>query len=292
MEPWTEAETAWLREHYAEGTINDTLAAMEREFGRTHGKRGVFVKAHKLGLTKARHSAERYQPAQVRVRWSEPAFAEMREWMLENDTGESVFGTIDAFEKEFGVRMNRSQVSRFRSTYGTSRRKSHGGGKPNRPVGSERTGKDGYIMVKVKEWPDVPCTKDNWRFKHHVVWEQANGRELPEGWTVFFADRDTRNFDPANLVALPRTYIGMLNNPGLPCSGYTDADTLRASIAWCDLHMAVRGAEMGLARTCGVCGRPFRPTDKQQKYTKPVQTCPDCLAAGHKSKGRRGKPSA
>lgn len=283
---YTAAEESWLREHYHAGTINDTLDAFEREFGRRPSKQAIFVKANKMGLRKDRHDKERYEPAQARIRWSEPAFADMREWMLANDAGESVLATIDAFEAEFGIRLNRAQVSRFRSVYGTKRRTSHGGGKPNKPVGSERMGKDGYVMVKVREWPTVPQTKDNWVFKHHLVWEQANGRPLPDGYTVFFADGDKRNFDPDNLVALPRKYIGQLNNPELP--KYRDRESLLACVALCDMRSAVMDAEAARPSECAVCGATFTPTEKQRAYPSPVQTCPDCVAAGKKARGARG----
>lgn len=281
---YTPAEEAWLRENYHAGTINDTLDAFERAFGRRPSKQALFVKCNKMGLRKDAHSEERYVRAEKAIRWSSPAFSEMREWMLENDGGESVFATIDAFEERFGIRLNRAQVSRFRSVYGVRRRTSHGGGKPNKPVGSERMGKDGYVMVKVKEWPDVPQSKDNWRFKHHVVWEQANGRPLPDGWTVMFADHDKRNFDPENLVAVPRKYVGQLNNPDLP--SYSDRETLEACIALCDLRSAVRDAGNS-RRTCRVCGAVFEPTERQKAYPKPVSTCPSCLKAGRKWRGER-----
>lgn len=275
---WTPAEEAWLAEHYHAGTINDTVGALAREFGTAHTKQAVFVKANKMGLRKDRHYAERSARAQKTMRWSSPKFEREREWMLANDDGESVFGTIDAFEREFGVRLTRSQVSLFRSTYGTGKRVSHGGGKPNKPVGSTREGKDGYLMVKVKEWPDRPCSKDNWRFKHHVVWEQANGCELPKGWTVLFADRDKRNFDPANLVAIPRKYIAQLNNPELPT--YCDRDTLMACIALCDLRMAMGRAELQ-SRTCWACGREFEPRFRTQR------TCDGCLEKGIRATQRK-----
>lgn len=281
---YTPAEEAWLVENYHAGTINDTLDAFEREFGRRPSKQALFVKCNKMGLRKDRHYDERRQRSQKTMRWSSPEFERERNWMLSNDSCESVFATIEAFEREFGVRLTRSQVSLFRSTYGTGRRVSHGGGKPNRPVGSERVGKDGYLMVKVREWPDVPCSKDNWRFKHHVAWEEANGRAVPEGWTVLFADRDKRNFDPDNLVAIPRKYIGQLNNPDLP--SYSDRETLEACIALCDLRSAVRDAGNS-RRICKVCGAVFEPTEQQKAYTKPVNTCQACLKAGRKWRGER-----
>lgn len=284
---YTAEETQWLRENYHAGTINDTLDAFEREFGRRPSRQGMFVKANRMGLRKDTNGSERRLRAQKTMRWSSPEFDREREWMLANDTGESVFGTIDAFEEEFGVRLTRYQVSLFRSTYGTSRRVGHGGGKPSKSVGSTRMGKDGYLMVKVREWPDRPCSKDNWRFLHHVIWEEHNNRPLPDGWTVLFADRDKANFDPENLVAVPRRYIGQLNNPHLP--SYTDRDTLLACIALCDLRSKTRDIEGGMERRCKVCGETFTPTEKQSRYPKPVSTCPACIAAGRKWRGERGR---
>ena len=282
---YTIAEEAWLAEHYHAGTINDTLDAFEAEFGRRPSRQALFVKANKMGLRKDKHTQERARKAEKAMRWSSPDFEREREWMLANDSGETVFATIDAFEREFGVRLTRAQVSLFRSTYGTGNRVSHGGGKPSRPVGSIREGKDGYLMVKVREWPDKPCSKDNWRFLHHARWEEANGRPVPDGYTVLFADRDRRNFDPDNLVAIPRKYICQLNNPGLP--SYHDRESLEACIALCDLNAKLRDAENS-ERTCEVCGARFEPTEKQRNYPKPVSTCPACVKAGRKARGDRG----
>lgn len=87
---YSKAEEAWLRENYHAGTINDTLDAFEREFGRRPSKQALFVKCNKMGLRKDKHDNERRAPAQMRIRWSEPKFAEMREWMLEQTCQECV----------------------------------------------------------------------------------------------------------------------------------------------------------------------------------------------------------
>ena len=282
---WTDAQIRWLRENYRFGTIDYTVEAFEREFGRRPTAHALQVKAHRMGLKKDTHGEGRHQRVQKTMRWSSPELAREREWMLEHDNDESVFAVIDAFEAEFGIRLTRSQVSLFRALHGGKKRASHGGGKPNKPVGSERLGKDGYIMVKVREWPTKPQSKDNWKFKHHVVWEQANGRPVPEGCIVFFADKDNRNFDPDNLVALPRKYMAQLNNPELP--DYNDRDTLLACVALCDLRSAMRDRLLDGTRICEVCGRPFKMTAAQREYPKPPRTCPDCLAAGKKARGER-----
>jgi hypothetical protein len=67
------------------------------------------------------------------------------------------------------------------------------------PIGSERLRKKPkttYIEVKVSE--------TEWRLKHLMAWEAANGRPVPDGHVVCFVDGDTRNFSPENLKAVPR----------------------------------------------------------------------------------------
>ena len=71
-----------------------------------------------------------------------------------------------------------------------------------RPLLDERVGKDGYIEVHVG-LHRMSRANDQWVSKAQLVWEQANGREWPEGHRSMFADGDRRNFDPENIVPVP-----------------------------------------------------------------------------------------
>jgi hypothetical protein len=71
----------------------------------------------------------------------------------------------------------------------------------HQPIGTERVGRDGYVWVKVAmRKTDPKSAHDNWVCKHRMVWEQANGRPVPDGCIVVFLDGDRTNFDPANLA--------------------------------------------------------------------------------------------
>jgi hypothetical protein len=65
-----------------------------------------------------------------------------------------------------------------------------------KPVGSEITDEDGYIQVKTAE-------PNTWAFKHHLVWEAANGRR-PRGMVVRFIDGDKTNVATDNLVLITK----------------------------------------------------------------------------------------
>lgn len=63
---------------------------------------------------------------------------------------------------------------------------------PNyRPIGHEYITSDGYIQVKIAQ----PST---YKFKHHIIWEQANGK-IPEDCYIMFLDGDRTNLSLDNL---------------------------------------------------------------------------------------------
>lgn len=69
---------------------------------------------------------------------------------------------------------------------------------PNhKPVGYERISKDGYIEVKTGEG------MQQFRAKHHIIWEQHFG-PIPKGNIVVFKNRDPLNVSPDNLECITR----------------------------------------------------------------------------------------
>lgn len=275
----------WLRGSYPRmTTIDELLDDHEREFGWRPTRTAVYVKANRLGIRKD-PVAGRDQRAERTVRWSDEP--EMRAWMLAHDHGQRADRLGEEFREAFGFGLTRAQVSLFRASHGTQARRSHGGGRHRVPVGGERVGKDGYVVVKVSEEATVPMSKDNWRLKHVHVWERENG-PLPEGHCVYFADGDRRNFDPGNLVAVPRRLVGVLSTLRHEGAAWHDRESLEAAVALAELRVARAEAESRMPRTCPVCGREFDNLARRAASNFRAVTCPDCAAAGHKPPGRRG----
>ena len=137
--------------------------------------------------------------------------------------------------------------------------------KRRHPVGYERVDRDGYVQVKVSDGLQS-SPNCNFRFKHHVVYEQHNG-PIPPGCNIVFADHDKRNFDPSNLVAVPRGVWSVISHKGLR---YWDAESLRACMAVAQVDMARSRAELR-PRACKRCGSEFAPRFRNQR------TCDACL---------------
>ena len=132
-----------------------------------------------------------------------------------------------------------------------------------KPVGYERVSKDGYVEVKVADGLQSRANC-NYRPKHHVVWESVNG-PIPPHTMIVFADRDKRNFDPDNLVAVDRSIWSTISSKGL---SYADRESLEACINVVKLKRAVYEKRLS-PRTCRECGAEFQPTFANQSRYRP-----------------------
>lgn len=152
-------------------------------------------------------------------------------------------------------------------------------GKTMRPVGSEYVWKDGIIMVKVSEWPSKPGSKDNWMPKQRHVWEQHNGRKLKSGRDelVIFCDHDNRNFDPENLLMVPRKYMARMNMIG----EWHDKETAEAVLALAMLESKIEDAKHSMGLVCKNCGSRFKSYRNSR-----LKLCPNCREEFKREHGR------
>lgn len=270
----------WLREHYPIMTdIEELLDDFERQFGYRPTRTAVYTKANKLGIKKKPITGRNDRCERV-VRWSKEP--ELLAWMLEHDHGQRIDSLSEDFRKRFGFSLSRGQIDIFRSNYGRRTRvnKTHKGGRRRVPVGTERTSKDGYIVVKVREEARKSMSKDNWMLKHVWVWEQAHGKKLPKGHLVMFADKDKTNFDPDNLVAVSRKLIGVINGMHVE---WHDRESLEAVIAMAKIRVTRNRVEASIERVCPCCGKTFNNLHRLE-YGGSIKStvCEECGMAGRK----------
>lgn len=108
----------------------------------------------------------------------------------------------DELAKEFGcsVLSVRCMARRLRLRKSRAYLRERASSGRRMPIGSERVcvgdKSKGTVWVKVS-FKGKPC--EQWRPKHHLIWEQTHGRPVPKGMRVIFKDGDKGNFNPANL---------------------------------------------------------------------------------------------
>ena len=102
------------------------------------------------------------------------------------------------------------------------------------PLGSERDSGH-YMYVKTDTGHNG---YGNWKQKHRLVWESANG-PIPKDHMIIFVDRDYHNCELSNLRCIPRKYIAMMAQSDFNWFK-GGKEIIDAGIAWCDLHYAIK----------------------------------------------------
>lgn len=170
---WTPAEDELMRSRYPTTRAQDIADALGRPISQ------VYSRAKVIGLSK---SAE----------WiAEPTRIAMRRKDHGGRKTQFSAGHETWNKGQHYTAGGRSKETRFQP-----------GQKPHtwRPIGTERVTKDGYLQRKVG---DTRCTRRDYRFVHHLVWEAA-GRMIPKGFSLCFVDGDRRNFALDNLELVSR----------------------------------------------------------------------------------------
>lgn len=291
----TPEEVAWLLENAPLHAQGETLRLFAERFGWAPSKASLASWMHDRGV----------KPPNSPMRWT----SEMDAYFREIVPGRSEAEIAELFEARFGVRLTPGRIGNRKTRLGVrsgtvgarfepGRTPSNKGrtwdemGVPpeaqarirstcfkagdeppngaNVPVGTERLSKEGYFEVKVKRFSDRPGANKCWRMKHHLVWEEANGRPVPPSSMIVFADRDKGNLDPSNLVCVPRAEWATICKLGL---AYRDRDSLEAAILTARLVRKTHDLELS-ERRCTACGGTYKPTSKNQRR------CRACIDAG------------
>lgn len=226
--PFTAEQDDWLRRnHSAEKLIRELTAEFNAAFGEDRSADTMKHHCRKLLLQR-----------------NNRFFSEEEDrWLSEHSRDGNYLEVAEEFNRVFGqnrtpgvirVHCNRALHVGFKNQkYSNSF-----------PIGTE-TIRSGFVWVKVS---NIHCEKSgkltssvvNWRQKSHIVWEQHYGSAPPEGYTIVFLNRDTKDCRIENLYAVsPRVMREMSKKKWWS----TDGELTLAAIRWCELFYALKEAE-------------------------------------------------
>jgi hypothetical protein len=150
------------------------------------------------------------------------------QFIRDNLTGRSYAELAEMFNRRFGHQETKKILSKLANRHGFYNGLSHS----LCPPGTERINK-GYVIVKTGK------SKNEWKSKHRLIWEAANG-PVPEGHVVLFADGNRRNFALGNLILVSRKERAVMNNRGLI---FPDKDLTKAGSAVAKLILVITERE-------------------------------------------------
>jgi hypothetical protein len=185
----------------------------------------------------------RYTPEEIR-------------FVKENVRGRSYAEMTKLFNERFRLRITLRQMKALMHNHGlrngigsflpghvpSNKGKTRPGWRGNyKPVGSEQMN-GGYVAVKVAAGKNQ--YHKNWRRRHVVIWEEANGK-IPRGHAVIFADGNRWNFALDNLLLVSRKELAVMNKLGLVSA---DGDLTRAGKAVADIKLTISERKRGAGK--------------------------------------------
>lgn len=98
------------------------------------------------------------------------------------------------------------------------------------PIGTIVDDGESYLKIKTGKG------SSGWERLHRHIYEEEHGA-IPKGHKIVFLDGDRQNYDLENMVAVPSSYLALMNKLKLKSS---DPEITKTSLAWCDLYVVLK----------------------------------------------------
>lgn len=132
---------------------------------------------------------------------------EEKDFIRNNAKGNLVSEIVAMLNNKFNKSFTYNQVRKFMLTNGI-KSGAHNKHNPNRkPIGAERLNTDGTVTVKVEN-------NVRWVKKQRYLYQKYKG-DIPEGYSIIFADGNKLNFDLDNLIAISNNEKLLMARKGL-----------------------------------------------------------------------------
>lgn len=226
---YTEDQLTYLEHGYKSMNVRDLTKAFNDHFDQERTECAIKTKLIKQGFSCERAPKDRLVN-RIRL-FTEP----QKMFIRENYKGRSIADMTRLFNDYFKTNITEKQITsfvqnngitsgrtgRFKKKHvpwnyntkgftGPNKRSFKKGNLPpkTKPLGSERTGKDDYRLIKVLDRNGRACKR--FKPKHVHIWEKVNG-PVPAGHVIAFKDSDKNNMDISNLVLLSKAEMLRLN---------------------------------------------------------------------------------
>lgn len=190
-EPYTQEQKEWVRKYYLSHSLKETTKAFNQRYNLN--KTEIAIKHQVKGITK-----------DLKTNYTEEMINFLKEQIaIPNNTWKPI---TELFNKIFNTNIRWEALKRKASSLGLKTEINRDSNftfhpKPRYEIGTERIHQkwngETYIVVKV----DNKHKGKNWKLKHQLVWEQANGK-MPKNHRIVFLDGNTLNCELSNLKCI------------------------------------------------------------------------------------------
>lgn len=223
---YTPEQKAFIKQNLPGMTLNELTESFNSHFGLTDKKERLekYCQHHKIPYAFEYHRLT----------------AEQKEFIRQNSLGTPYKELTEKFNARFGLTRKQMHVMSYCRTLHCQNgidSRFNPGHEPLFlvPIGSERF-MNRYMHVKT--------TISTWRPKHIVIWESIHG-PVPPKHIVAFGNGDRSDFDPDNLVLIPKRNMPTMNRHGL-IGG--NAELTRTGKIVSDVYLAISARKKSAAK--------------------------------------------
>ena len=158
--------------------------------------------------------------------WSENE----RKWVAENYPKLGGLKCVEPFEKKFGKHRTATSIMAEARRQGLLVEEDVVVSNKNYtrrvPIGTIVDDGDGYLKIKTGNG------SSGWERYHRYLYKKRYGA-IPKGHKIIFLDGNRRNYDTDNMVAIPGSYLAIMNKLKLKSQ---EPEITKTSIKWCELY--------------------------------------------------------
>lgn len=155
---------------------------------------------------------------------------EEKQWLVENFCRLGSLKCVEPFEQKFGKRREHRSLEACARRLGllvddevVIANRNY----PRRvPIGTIVDDGDGYLKIKTGHG------SSGWERYHRYIYKKEHGA-IPKGHKIVFLDGNRQNYSVENMVAVPASYLALMNNWKLKSQ---EPEITKASIKWCELY--------------------------------------------------------
>lgn len=192
---FTQEQDNFIKSNFNKYSTNELLSKFNKKFNTNITWSSIRSRKNKIGAVN-----------KINVK---PLFSISKEeqtYLLDNYKYKSIQELTNLFNKRFNKGLSTTQIQHLKKKLGIT----NGRGNRQKPLFSERTDGDGYIILKVRDKQHKGYDK-NYILKSHYIWEKHYGK-IPKGYNLIYLDGNKKNCCIENLALVKNSELVYINH--------------------------------------------------------------------------------
>lgn len=210
---FTQEQDNFIKSNFNKYSTNELLSKFNNKFNTNITWSSIRSRKNKIGAVN-----------KINVKPVISISKEEQAYLLGNYKYKTIQELTNLFNKRFNKELSTTQIQHLKKKLGIT----NGRGNCQKPLLSERTDSEGYILLKVRDKQHKGYDK-NYILKSHYIWEKQYGK-IPKGYNLIYLDGNKKNCYIENLALVKNSELVYINH-NMKLSKYKDINETSIMIA-------------------------------------------------------------